>query len=119
MIAWLSPLSCFFIMPMFALANTAVKLGGGAAAGSIAPAAGIGAGLLLGTLRTFHALHALRALRALHALRALCALSASRASSALHTLPRLLLSAPAATQSHQFHLRLTAPPPPLPKPLRA
>ena len=48
MIAWLSPLSCFFIMPMFALANTAVKLGGGAAAGSIAPAAGIGAGLLLG-----------------------------------------------------------------------
>lgn len=35
-------------MPLFALANTAVKLGGGVVAESIAPAAGIGAGLLIG-----------------------------------------------------------------------
>ncbi|KAL1520926.1 hypothetical protein AB1Y20_022486 [Prymnesium parvum] len=48
MIAWLSPLSCFFIMPVFALANTAVSLSGGVAQASFAPAAGIGAGLLLG-----------------------------------------------------------------------
>jgi len=48
LIAHLSPLSCFFIMPTFALANTAVKLGGGVVAASVAPAAGIGAGLLLG-----------------------------------------------------------------------
>ncbi|KAL3932145.1 MAG: hypothetical protein SGPRY_000823 [Prymnesium sp.] len=47
MTSWLSPLSCFFIMPLFALANTAVKLGGGVVAESIAPAAGIGAGLLI------------------------------------------------------------------------
>mmetsp|Transcript_25367 Transcript_25367/g.81424 ORF Transcript_25367/g.81424 Transcript_25367/m.81424 type:complete len:257 (-) Transcript_25367:199-969(-) len=52
----LSPLSTFGIMPLFALANTAVPLGapatGAAAAAlaqaSLAPAAGIGAGLLLG-----------------------------------------------------------------------
>merc|ERR1712087_39575 len=54
-ISWLAPLSTFFIMPLFALANTAVKLGAaegaGAAAGaaaSVAPAVGIGAGLLIG-----------------------------------------------------------------------
>ena len=57
LITLLSPLSTFFIMPAFALANTAVPLGGsllagmkGAAAqhGAVAPAAGISAGLLLG-----------------------------------------------------------------------
>jgi NhaA family Na+:H+ antiporter len=56
----LSPISTFFIMPLFALANTAVPLRGLPAAGasaaaaaaaktaSFAPALGIGAGLLLG-----------------------------------------------------------------------
>ena len=52
----ISPFSAFFIMPTFALANTAVRLGGGsgsaaaaaAAAASIPPALGIAAGLLLG-----------------------------------------------------------------------
>ena len=50
----LSPLSTFFIMPAFALANTAVPLGGifgggaGSVAATVAPALGIGAGLLLG-----------------------------------------------------------------------
>jgi NhaA family Na+:H+ antiporter len=57
----LSPLSTFFIMPLFALANTAIPLGAipaagasaaaaakAAAAASVAPALGIGAGLLLG-----------------------------------------------------------------------
>ena len=52
----LSPLSAFFIMPAFALANTAVRFGSGAAvaipaataAASSAAAAGIAAGLLVG-----------------------------------------------------------------------
>lgn len=54
LITRLSPLSTFFIMPAFALANTAVPLGGlraaaaGAASTTVAPAAGIGLGLLLG-----------------------------------------------------------------------
>ena len=54
LITRLSPLSTFFIMPAFALANTAVPLGGlraaaaGSAASTVAPAAGIGLGLLLG-----------------------------------------------------------------------
>eukprot|EP00965_Chrysotila_dentata_P063886 2117173-Pleurochrysis_carterae.AAC.1 len=41
----LVPLSAFFIMPLFALANTAVKLGAAANAGatSATPAIGIGA----------------------------------------------------------------------------
>ena len=53
LITRLSPLSTFFIMPVFALANTAVPLGGLfagaiAVAASLGPAAGIGLGLLLG-----------------------------------------------------------------------
>lgn len=48
----LSPLSTFFIMPVFALANTAVPLGGvfasASRAASVGPAAGVGIGLLLG-----------------------------------------------------------------------
>lgn len=59
----LSPISTFFIMPLFALANTAVPLGSAATASasaaaaaaakaataaSVAPALGIGAGLLIG-----------------------------------------------------------------------
>lgn len=52
----LAPLATFFIMPAFALANTAVNFGGGLAAGAgaaarhsaVAPALGIGAGLLIG-----------------------------------------------------------------------
>lgn len=54
LITRLSPLSTFFIMPAFALANTAVPLGGvlsvgaGAAAATIAPAAGIALGLIIG-----------------------------------------------------------------------
>ena len=52
----LAPLATFFIMPAFALANTAVNFGGGLAAGAgaaarysaVAPAMGIGAGLLIG-----------------------------------------------------------------------
>ena len=51
LIARLSPIATFGIMPIFALANTGVNLGevasAGAAAGS-APALGIGLGLLLG-----------------------------------------------------------------------
>lgn len=54
LITRLSPLSTFFIMPAFALANTAVPLGGlraaaaGSAAATVAPAVGIGLGLLIG-----------------------------------------------------------------------
>jgi len=49
LITWLAPLSTFLIMPLFALANTAVNFGGsGGAAAGMAPAVGIGLGLLLG-----------------------------------------------------------------------
>lgn len=46
----LAPFSTFFIMPLFALCNTAVRFGGGAAAAAAAnvPALGITLGLLLG-----------------------------------------------------------------------
>ena len=51
----ISPFTSFIVMPLFALANTAVSLGGGAAAGSAATVAasvpvalGISAGLLIG-----------------------------------------------------------------------
>jgi NhaA family Na+:H+ antiporter len=52
-IKWILPFSSFLIMPLFALANTAVQLGGSAAgavtsAASVPVALGISAGLLLG-----------------------------------------------------------------------
>jgi len=51
LIEWLAPLATFVIMPVFALANTAVPLGEALSASALtalAPAAGIGAGLLIG-----------------------------------------------------------------------
>jgi len=48
LIGYLSSLSTFAIMPLFALANTAVKLGGLSAGTALAPAMGIGMGLLIG-----------------------------------------------------------------------
>ena len=63
MLRVLAPISAFLIMPLFALANTAMKIGGGAAAGAAAGgsaaataaaatggamAAGVGLGLLIG-----------------------------------------------------------------------
>lgn len=47
-IAHLSPLSTFFIMPVFALANTAIPMSTSAAGAAQPIAAGIGLGLLLG-----------------------------------------------------------------------